>query len=99
MPRLLAVSTSPARARNMAQGKEEEFEARALEWIGREWKRITLILWLAFCVWLVFQHWNQIRWFGLGDTDDNMRVMQVRGLLHGQGGFDRRNSRMNPPYG
>jgi hypothetical protein len=50
-------------------------------------------------VWHIFWSWNQIRWFGLGDTDDNMRIMQVRGLLHGQGWFDLRDYRMNPPYG
>lgn len=83
----------------MAQGKAEEFEAKALEWIGREWKRIILFLWLAFGVWMISQHWSQIRSFGLGDTDDNMRIMQVRALLHGQGWYDLRNYRMNPPFG
>jgi MFS family permease len=83
----------------MDQGKEEEWERRALEFLGREWVRITILCWLGFCGWMIFQHWSQIRWFGLGDTDDNMRIMQVRALLHGQSWYDLRNYRMNPPYG
>jgi hypothetical protein len=83
----------------MAQGKEEEWERRALDWVGREWKWIVLIVWLGFCLWFVVGRWDQIRWFGLGDTDDNMRIMQVRGLLHGQGWYDLRQYRLNPPFG
>jgi hypothetical protein len=83
----------------MAERKEGDFEARALDWLGRHWKLVTLLCWLGFCAWSIFESWNQIRWFGLGDTDDNMRIMQVRALLHGQGWYDLRNYRMNPPYG
>src|SRR6476619_6986515 len=83
----------------MAEGKAGDFEARALDWLGRNWKLVTILCWLGFCAWMVFESWNQIRWFSLGDTDDNMRIMQVRALLHGQGWYDLRNYRMNPPYG
>ena len=83
----------------MLARKDQSFEARALELVERRWKLITFIVWLAICGWFIFQQWNQIRWFGLGDTDDNMRIMQVRALLHGQGWFDLRQYRMNPPYG
>jgi hypothetical protein len=83
----------------MVEGKEGDWEARALGVVAREWKLITIVVWLCLCGWFIGQHWAQIRWFGLGDTDDNMRIMQVRGLLHGQGWYDLRNYRMNPPYG
>ncbi|MFL6765948.1 MAG: AcrB/AcrD/AcrF family protein [Sphingomicrobium sp.] len=83
----------------MGEGKAEEWERRALYLIRHEWKRIVLLVWLGFCAWMVFQSWSQIRWFGLGDTDDNMRIMQVRALLHGQGWYDLRQYRLNPPYG
>lgn len=83
----------------MAEGKEAEWERRALDWIEREWKLIVLLVWLGFCAWWIYTSWNNIRWFALGDTDDNMRMMQVRALLHGQGWFDLRQYRMNPPYG
>jgi hypothetical protein len=83
----------------MAQSKEEEWERRALDLVEREWKRITVIVWVAICAWFIFQKWADIRWFGLGDTDDNMRIMQVRAWLHGQGWYDLRQYRMNPPFG
>src|SRR5436305_140468 len=83
----------------MTERKEGDWEALALDWLGRNWKLVTLLCWLGFCAWSIFASWNQIRWFSLGDTDDNMRIMQVRGLLHGQGWYDLRNYRMNPPYG
>src|SRR3954470_9026077 len=83
----------------MAQGKADEWERRALDLVGRKWKLITVLVWLAFCVFQIASHWQQIRWFALGDTDDNMRMMQVRGLLHGQGWFDLRQYRLNPPFG
>src|SRR6476469_10371578 len=83
----------------MAQRQDAAFERRALEFIEPQWKCIVLVVWLGLCAWFVFQKWTDIRFFALGDTDDNMRIMQVRGLLHGQGWFDLRQHRMNPPFG
>ncbi len=83
----------------MAEGKVGDWEERVLDWLGRNWKLVTLLCWLGFCSWMIFDRWGQIRWFGLGDTDDNMRIMQVRALLHGQGWYDLRDYRMNPPFG
>jgi hypothetical protein len=83
----------------MVERKEGDREALVLDWLGRNWKLVTLLCWLGFCAWSIFANRNQIRWFALGDTDDNMRIMQVRALLHGQGWYDLRNYRMNPPYG
>lgn len=83
----------------MDERKEDEFERRVLDFVAREWKRILVVAWLGVCAWFIYQKWADIRFFGLGDTDDNMRIMQVRGLLHGQGWFDLRQYRMNPPYG
>lgn len=83
----------------MMQGKEAYWEARALEFLGRNWIIITILCWIGFCGWMIFEHWAEIRWFGLGDTDDNMRIMQVRALLHGQGWYDLRDYHMNPPAG
>ena len=83
----------------MAEGKAGDWEARALDWLGRNWKLVTFVCWLGFCVWMIFDRWNQIRWFALGDTDDNMRIMQVRAWLRGQGWYDLRQYRLNPPAG
>jgi hypothetical protein len=97
----------------MAQGKVGDRIGRALQltdhyWklleresklLDRHWKLIVLLAWLGFCAWWIYSSWANIRWFGLGDTDDNMRIMQVRALLHGQGWYDLRQYRMNPPFG
>jgi hypothetical protein len=83
----------------MAEGKAGDFEARALDWLGRNWKLVTFVCWLGFCAWMIFDRWTQIRSFALPDTDDNMRIMQVRALLHGQGWYDLRQYRLNPPFG
>ncbi|MBV9529377.1 MAG: AcrB/AcrD/AcrF family protein [Sphingomonas sp.] len=72
---------------------------RLLSWLTRHWTLAALIAWLLFCAWFIFDRRSDIRWFNLGDTDDNMRMMQVRGLLHGQGWFDLRQYRLNPPFG
>ena len=79
--------------------KEHRFEERAVELIERRWKLIILLAWLAFCAWFIFNNFDNIQYFRLGDTDDNMRMMQVRGLLHGQGWYDLRQHHLNPPVG
>jgi len=83
----------------MTHGKEGDWEARALALIERQWKWVVFLVWLGFCAFFIYSKWDQIRWFGLGDTDDNMRIMQVRGLLHGQGWYDLRQHHLNPPIG
>ena len=81
------------------QAKVDELERWTVDVVERHWKRVVVIVWLAICAWFLIQKWPDIRWFRLPDTDDNMRIMQVRGLLHGQGWYDLRQYRMNPPTG
>jgi|tagenome__1003787_1003787.scaffolds.fasta_scaffold20948611_1 hypothetical protein len=83
----------------MERRKDEEWQDWAFALIERHWKLIVLLVWLGFCGWFTFSEWTNIRYFALGDTDDNMRIMQVRALLHGQDWFDLRQYRMNPPLG
>ena len=66
---------------------------------SRYWKSWLLLLWVVVAAGLILYRWPQIRWFALGDTDDNMRMMQVRALLNGQGWYDLRQYRLNPPIG
>lgn len=67
--------------------------------LERHWLRAVLAAWLAICVWLVWQRWAGIHWFALGDTDDNLRMVQVRDWLAGQGWYDLRQYRLNAPEG
>ncbi|HEY8592181.1 MAG TPA: AcrB/AcrD/AcrF family protein [Sphingomicrobium sp.] len=83
----------------MSEGKFEALERRSLELLERHWKLVVVLTWLALAGWYIFQKWTAIAYFALPDTDDNMRIMEVRGLLHGQGWFDLRQYRMNPPFG
>lgn len=70
-----------------------------IDWLDRRWKPLLILIWLGAAAWLVWERWAQIKGFGLGDTDDNLRMMQVRALLEGQGWYDLRQYRLNPPYG
>ncbi|NNM78230.1 AcrB/AcrD/AcrF family protein [Sphingomonas sp. ID1715] len=65
----------------------------------RRWRLLVVTLWLAACVWLIWSRWGSIHWFALGDTDDNMRIAQVRAWLNGQGWYDLRQYKLNPPVG
>jgi hypothetical protein len=70
-----------------------------VEGLERRWRWWVLLFWLGTSAFLLWTRWAQINAFALGDTDDNMRIMQARGLIAGQGWFDLRQHRLNPPYG
>ena len=83
----------------MSERKDQELHERALALADRHWKWLVLAVWVGFCAWFLFNKWGAIHIFALGDTDDNMRMMQVRGLLGGQDWFDLRQHRLSPPVG
>jgi len=83
----------------MQERKKRDWEAEIAVAIDRHWGLLIVLVWLGFSAWFIYNKWTDIRFFALGDTDDNMRMMQVRGLLNGQGWFDLRQHRMNPPFG
>jgi hypothetical protein len=72
---------------------------RWLHDLDRHWIAWVLIAWVAFAGFQLWSDWNAVRWLSLGDTDDNMRLAQVRALLDGQGWYDLRQYRLNPPAG
>lgn len=76
-----------------------EAEGRFERLLDRNWLRLTLLAWVVVLGWWLWSRWGAIHWLALGDTDDNMRLMQVRGLLGGQGWYDLRQYRLNPPGG
>src|SRR5688500_20149701 len=67
--------------------------------LERRWRWWVLLFWLTASALLLYARWAQINALALGDTDDNMRMMQVRGLLAGQGWYDLRQHTLNPPWG
>ncbi|MET0307586.1 MAG: AcrB/AcrD/AcrF family protein [Sphingomonas sp.] len=70
---------------------QDELEQRWLGW--------TLLFWACVVVWFLVQRQGNIYWLALSDTDDNMRLMQVRALLAGQGWYDLRQYRLDPALG
>ncbi len=72
---------------------------RITMWASRHWRWLVAIVAVATAAWLLNERWALIRWFAPVDTDDHMRIMQVRALLGGQGWYDLRQYRMDPPYG
>ncbi|MEO6247709.1 MAG: AcrB/AcrD/AcrF family protein [Sphingomicrobium sp.] len=79
--------------------RADEQVARAIIFVERHWRWLVVAAWLGLSAWFLFQNIGRIRSFALGDTDDNMRMSQVRALLAGQDWFDLRQYKMNPPYG
>ena len=67
--------------------------------LDRHWIAWVLVAWAAYAGFQLWSDWNLVRWLSLGDTDDNMRLAQVRALLDGQGWYDLRQYRLNPPAG
>lgn len=65
----------------------------------RLWLWQLAALWIAAAAWLIFQKWALIKGLSLPDTDDNLRLQQVRDWLAGQPWFDLRQHRMLPPHG
>lgn len=83
----------------MSERKDQLDGDGALQLLERHWKWVTAAAWLLLCAWFLYARWAQIHAFTLLDTDDNMRISQVRALLGGQDWYDLRQHRLNPPIG
>jgi hypothetical protein len=77
----------------------ERPRAEGLDLLEKNWRSWILLFWIATAALMIWSYWGPIRGFGLGDTDDNMRMMQVRAWLEGQGWYDLRQYRLSPPGG
>ena len=72
---------------------------RLLGWMERHWRWMVVLVWLAACALFAWQRWNGIQGFALSDTDDNLRMAQVRAWLNGQDWYDLRQYRFDPSFG
>lgn len=65
----------------------------------RHWRWVIAIAWLAYAIVMIWSRSNQIHALALGDTDDNLRLAQVRAWLGGQGWYDLVQHRFDPVHG
>jgi hypothetical protein len=72
---------------------------RPQEELDRRWWQWMLVVWAAVLAFYLVQRQGNIAWLMLGDTDDNMRLMEVRAWLNGQGWYDLRQYRLDPANG
>lgn len=74
-------------------------EDRRYPWWERHWLATLAIAWLGLCILLIGLRLDDIAALALGDTDDNLRLAQVRAWLYGQGWYDLVQHRLAPPGG
>jgi hypothetical protein len=78
---------------------EAAAQQRVADLLDRHWRAAIALIWIGTVAVMLWVRWGMIRWFSLPDTDDNMRMSQVRALLNGQGWYDLRQYKLNPPEG
>ncbi|NWK95410.1 hypothetical protein DM806_06965 [Sphingobium lactosutens] len=66
---------------------------------ARHWKWLTFLIWIVIAVSMIVSRWPAVHWLVLSDTDDNIRYVQVKDWLAGQGWYDLRQYRLDPPGG
>lgn len=74
-------------------------EDRIIRIIDVHWRRVFWLLLAGAVIYFLAYKWQAIRWLALSDTDDNIRFAQVRALINGQGWYDLRQYKLDPPSG
>jgi hypothetical protein len=92
------VHTDTSTAGNCLQGSLDatSIAGRAIGAPPIAW--VAALAWVGIVVQLLWLDWAQTADM-LGDTDDAMRLVQVRELLAGRGWFDLHEPRLQPPFG
>ncbi len=67
--------------------------------IAERWIEGVVLAWLVIAALLLAQRIGMVEHFFLTDTDDNLRMAQVRAWLDGQAWYDLRQYRLAPPGG
>lgn len=88
-----------SRLDNFSRSRPGRLVALLDRWAHREWHWIVAIAWLIICAVYLQRFGSAMHYMALGDTDDNMRYLQVRDWLNGQSWWDLTQHRMNPPQG
>ena len=83
----------------MTESMFERVGRTVAELFFRHWRLVLVTAWLLYAVVMVVGRWPLVEALRLGDTDDNLRLAQVRALLDGQGWYDLVQHRFDPAHG
>lgn len=83
----------------MTEDRFAALQAKIAEPFFRHWRWIVVAAWLAYILFIIANRWHLIQAFALPDTDDNLRLAQVRAWLGGQGWYDLVQHRFDPAHG
>lgn len=83
----------------MTQDRLAELQSKVAEPFFRHWRWILVGVWLLYVGFIIFNRWNLVQAFALQDTDDNLRMAQVRALIGGQGWYDLTQHRFDVAHG
>jgi hypothetical protein len=83
----------------MDEGALDRLQERLARPFFQHWRWIIVTAWLAYAAVAISGRWLSIQGFALPDTDDNLRMAEVRALLNGQGWFDLVQHRFDPAHG
>ena len=83
----------------MTQDRLVELQSKVAEHFFRHWRLVLVAAWLLYVGFIIFNRWNLVQAFALPDTDDNLRMAQVRALLGGQGWYDLTQYRFDVAHG
>jgi hypothetical protein len=74
-------------------------QAKVADPFFRHWRWVLVAAWLLYAASVIAGRSGLIHGFALPDTDDNLRMAQVRAWLGGQGWFDLTQYRFDPAHG
>jgi len=83
----------------MTEDKFAALQAKVADLLLRHWRSVLVAAWLIYVAFIINDRWQLIQAFALPDTDDNLRLAQVRAWLSGQGWFDLVQHRFDPAHG
>ena len=83
----------------MSEDRLAAFQQRIAEPFFRHWRWVLVAAWLLYMAFVISNRWTAIQAFALPDTDDNLRMAQVRAWFGGQGWYDLVQHRFDPAHG
>jgi len=83
----------------MTEDRFAALQAKVADTFFRHWRWALVLAWLTYSAVVIANRSGLIQGFALPDTDDNLRMAQVRAWLGGQGWFDLTQHRFDPAHG